>query len=317
MPASHTPDIIYEDLGTGNGLKILIKDNAEEKTPTIVIIIRSYYSETYNGLRASAEFLEGSNRIEDIKNIMHDKRFWSLIEYYQKKIIESLSKEELLFTDKTFAQDREKKLKQRTNFLADVARGVFSRSAFRTNRTLTADFLVGYDYICQRLNVYTSCRSDNEEEIIIARTTIGRSTSVSTYKNLTLFDAKLPNVFFYLHLANVILANRLILKQTRDLITGIEKAFSQLRSWALLYSLVIATVHGFIAYNISYSPTDTSLYNLVFNLKEPWPLVSVIILPLLWPVTAFCLRMYASKILSIIVRYTISRILNKNHLQLR
>src|SRR5215213_5533876 len=102
MPASHTPDIIYEDLGTGNGLKILIKDNAEEKTPTIVIIIRSYYSETYNGLRASAEFLEGSNRIEDIKNIMHDKRFWSLIEYYQKKIIESLSKEELLFTDKTF-----------------------------------------------------------------------------------------------------------------------------------------------------------------------------------------------------------------------
>jgi hypothetical protein len=150
-----------------------------------------------------------------------------------------------------------KKIKQRTNFLADVARGVFSRSAFRTNRTLTADFLVAYDYICQRLNVYTSCSSHNDEEIIIARTSIGRSTDVSTYKNLTLFDAKLPNVFFYLHLANVILANRLILKQTRDLITGIEKAFSQLRSWVLPYSLVTAAIHGFIAYNISYSPTDT------------------------------------------------------------
>jgi hypothetical protein len=319
MAASLGLQITYENLGIGNGLKITVNDNAEEKSLTINITISSYYSRSYNGLRAYAEFFEGSNRIDDINNIIQDKRFWNLIEYYQKKLIEPLAKEEFLSTSNRFPQIPEINVKQRTNFLADVARAIFSRSAFRANRTLTADFLVAYEYIRQRLNVYTSCKTYNDEEIIVARTSIGRSTDVSTYKNLTLFNAKLPNVFCYLHLANVILANRLMLKQTRDLISGIERALYHLRKRALPYSLVIALIHGLIAaYFVFSSGTEISLYNLSSKEQEQqaWALVDLFILPLLWPITAFFVCRYAPKIVSIIVRYTITRIVNKSHLRL-
>jgi hypothetical protein len=321
MGASLGPQITYEDLGTGNGLKITVNDNAEEKSLRIGITISSYYSKSYTGLRACAEFFEGSKRIEDIKNIIQDKRFWNLIEYYQKKLIEPVSKEDFLLTaNNILPQEPEINVKPRTNFLADVARGVFPRSAFRANRTLTADFLVAYEYVRQRLNVYTSCKTCDDKEIIVARTSIGRSTDVSTYKNLTLFNAKLPSMFFYLHLANVILANRLMLKQTRDLITGIERALYHLRRGALPYGLVIAVIHGLIAaaYFVFYSGTEVSLYNLSFEevQQKAWALLNLFVLPLLWPITAFFLRRYASKIVSIIVRYTIGRIMNKSNLRL-
>ena len=322
MIDSLAPQITYEDLGIGNGLKIKVNDNAEEKSLTINITISSYYSKSYTGLRAYAEFFEGSNRIKDVNNIIKDKRFWNLIEYYQRKIIQPLAKEEFLFICNGFPQKPEINVKQRTNFLADVARGIFSRSAFRANRTLTADFLVAYEFIRQRLNVYTCCKTLNDEEIIVARTIIGRSTDVGTYKNLTLLNAKLPNMFFYLHLANVILANRLMLKQTRDLISGIERASYHLRREALPYSLVIAVIQGLLAYFVFNSGIEISLSGFFSeNLKErqqqAWAFVNVFLLPLLWPITALFVRRYAPKIVSIIVRYTITRIVNKSRLGLQ
>ena len=315
--ASLGPRITYEDLGIGKkGLIIKVTDNTEETPLSINITISSDYDNNYTGLRAYAEFFERSNRIKDVNNIFQDKKFWNLIDYYQKKIIQPLAEEELSITDNRFPQELEINVKQRTNFLADVARGIFSRSAYRANRTLTADFLVAYEYIRQRMNVYTCCKNQNDEEIIVARTSIGRSTDVSTFKNLTLLNSNLPSELFYLHLANVILANQLMLKQTRDLISGIEGAFNYLRKRALPYSLVIAAIHVLLAaYFLFSNGTEISLDSLFSREQQQqqiWALVDLFVFPLLWPITALFVRRYAPKIVSIIVRYTIRRIINKS-----
>jgi hypothetical protein len=55
---------------------------------------------------------------------------------------------------------------------------------------------------------------------------------------------KVATELSFLHLANVTLANRQILKQTNDIVTGIEKIVSYIRRTAIAYSLVIAAVHS-------------------------------------------------------------------------
>jgi hypothetical protein len=147
----------------------------------------------------------------------------------------------------------------------------------------------------------------------MARTHTGTGGYVKKYADLTLFDRKLATELFFLHLANVTLVNRLILKQTSDIITGIEKVVSYIRRTALHYSLVIAAVHSAsVAVAAYYTGTvsDMSLLQSFPNVGEFWTLFYLVVLPLLWPAVAFLVRTYASKIFPTIVRYAIKRILN-------
>jgi hypothetical protein len=298
MQSPYTLAITNQEVGRANELRVIVNSNGEEIPLRIVVIIHRYHSKFGNGFRASTEFFEGNNRIDDIMSIVKNKRFLGLIEYYQREIIDLSSKDQLLLNDSKFAQEPEPNIKQRTNFLRDVARGVILRSGFKVNRNLTLNFLLTLDSIQQGLNVYTSYKSYNRKEISVAWTNIDTSADTITYINSALFDSKLASALVQLHLANVILANQLILKQTRDLIMRIEKALSYMRSRAIPYGVVIAAVHYSTIYLI-----DPTAYSV-----DPTKIINFLV-PSIWPLAGFCMRLYAPKIISIIMRYTINRIL--------
>ena len=300
MRAPYTLDI--KEPKTGNGLEITVNDNAEQSPSKIILIINIHYSKNHTEFAVSIEFCDGNNRIDDINSIVKDRRFCILIEYYQKEIIDTLSKESSLLNDSKVAHKAEENVQEITNLRIAVAKGIFSRSGSKINKTLSIDFLLALRYILQGLNVYTSCKGYNHKEITIARTYIG----ANAYRNLTLFDRKLAGQLFSLHLANVTLANQLLFKPTRDLITGIEKAISYLRRRALPYSCIVAAVHGFSFYYITGSP---DLFKLSYDESQFWNLLNIVILPLIWPITAFFLRTYGSKIVAIIIKGSINRFL--------
>jgi hypothetical protein len=307
-----------EELGTDNGSKVIVvKNNSDEKKLKIVVTIYGYnIKKTENGFRAFAEFFEGNNRIEDLKIIIKNKNFWGLIEYYyHKAIIDVLSEEDeeeqLVLNDRKFGQDPRRTVKG-SNFVGEVARSIASRPSSKINRTLNPNFLIALGSIRQGFSVYTTFKSNNHEEITIARTYTGIGVYPNKkYANLTLFNGKLSTVLFHLHLANVIFANRLILKQTSDIITGIEKVVSYIRRRALPFSLVIAAVHAAAA--AYYTGTASEVVPLSQLFSEPQQLGNnlfyLIVLPLIWPITAFLVRVYAPKIFSTIVRYAIKRLL--------
>jgi hypothetical protein len=302
-----------EELGTESGSKVIVvKNNSEEKKLTIVVTMYGYSIKTDSGFRALAEFFEDDNKIEDLQIIIKNKKFWSLIEYYHKASIDLLSKEEdeeemLLSDDTKFGQDPGRTVKA-SKFLAEVARSITSRSSSKINKTLDPNFLIVLGSIRHGFSVYTTFRNYNHEEITIARTHTGMGAYANKYANLTLFNRKLSTVFFYLHLANVILANRLILKQTSDIITGIEKVVSYIRRRALPFSLIIAAVNAAAAAAYYTGTTSEVSYSQVtFNPEQLGTLFYLIILPLIWPITGFLLRTYIPKIFPTIVRYAIKR----------
>jgi hypothetical protein len=304
-----------EELGTESGSKVIIvKYNSEEKKLTIVVTMYGYSIKTDSGFRALVEFFEDDNKIEDLKIIIKNKKFWSLIEYYHKASIDLLSKEEdeeelLLSDDTNFGQDPGGSVKG-SKFLVEVARSITSRSSSKINKTLDPNFLIALGSVRHGFNVYTTFRNYNHEEITIARTHTGMGTYANKYANLTLFNRKLSTVFFYLHLANVILANRLILKQTSDIITGIEKVVSYIRRRALPFSLIIAAVNAAAAAAYYTGTTsEVSFSQVTFNPEQLGTLFYLVILPLIWPITGFLLRTYVPKIFPTIVRYAIKRIL--------
>jgi hypothetical protein len=301
-----------EELGTDNGSKVIVvKNNSEENKLTIVVTIYGYSIKTDSGFRALAEFFEDDNKIEDLQIIIKNKKFWSLIEYYHKASFDLLSKEEeelLLSDDTSFGQDPGRTVKG-SKFLAEVARSITSRSSSKINKTLDPNFLIALGSIRHGFSVYTTFRNYNHEEITIARTHTGMGAYANKYANLTLVNRKLSTVFFYLHLANVILANRLILKQTSDIITGIEKVVSYIRRRALPFSLIIAAVHATAAAYYTGIASEASFSQVTFNQEQLGTLFYLVILPLIWPITAFLLRTYVPKIFPTIVRYAIKRIL--------
>jgi hypothetical protein len=301
-----------EELGTDNGSKVIVvKNNSEENKLTIVVTIYGYSIKTDSGFRALAEFFEDDNKIEDLQIIIKNKKFWSLIEYYHKASFDLLSKEEeelLLSDDTSFGQDPGRTVKG-SKFLAEVARSITSRSSSKINKTLDPNFLIALGSIRQGFSVYTTFRNYSHEEITIARTHTGMGAYANKYANLTLVNRKLSTVFFYLHLANVILANRLILKQTSDIITGIEKVVSYIRRRALPFSLIIAAVHATAAAYYTGIASEASFSQVTFNQEQLGTLFYLVILPLIWPITAFLLRTYVPKIFPTIVRYAIKRIL--------
>lgn len=302
-----------EELGTESGSKVIVvKNNSEEKKLTIVVTIYGYSIKTDSGFRALAEFFEDDNKIEDLQIIIKNKKFWSLIEYYHKASIDLLSKEEeeelLLSDDTSFGQDPGRTVKG-SKFLAEVARSITSRSSSKINKTLDPNFLIVLGSIRHGFSVYSTFRNYNHKEITIARTHTGMGAYANKYANLTLFNRKLSTVFFYLHLANVILANRLILKQTSDIITGIEKVVSYIRRRALPFSLIIAAVHAAAAAYYTGTTSEVSFSQVTFNPEQLGYLFYLVILPLIWPITGFLLRTYIPKIFPTIVRYAIKRIL--------
>lgn len=296
-----------EVLRTNNGSKIKIVNNnfEERKKLTLVVTIYRCYNKMDNGFKASAEFFEGDNIIEDVRNIIKNKGFRDLLEYYHNAIIDLPSKEgeaggggggEALLNDDKFANEPIEAVKG-TKFLGEVVRGIIFRSRSKMNMTLEPNFLRAMGSICQGFNVYTTLKNYNREEMIIARTSAG----MGTYPNLTLFNRKLTTPLFYLHLANVLLTNRLLLRQTTDIISGIEKVVLYIRRRAIPYSLIIAAINIIAAAVYFTGSTSES--------EEFGRLFYLLVLPLIWPITAFIMRTYASKIFPIIVRYAIKRIL--------
>jgi hypothetical protein len=313
-----------EELATDNGSKVVIvvKNNSEEKKKlTIVVTIHGYRIKTENGFRAFTEFFEGNNRIDDLEIIIKNKKFWGLIEYYyHNAIISSLSEEEeekgeeeqqLLLNDRKIGQYLRPTIKG-THFIGELARTIASRPSSKANRMLDSNFLITLGSLHHGFSVYTTFKDYNHEEITIARTDARIGAHANKYANLTLFNRKLSTVLFHhLHLANVILANRLILKQTSDIITGIEKVVSYIRRRALPFSLVIAAVHATAA--AYYTGTASEMVPLSELFSEPEQLGNnlfyLVVLPLIWPITAFFVRIYAPKIFPTIVRYAIKRVL--------
>jgi hypothetical protein len=309
-----------EELGTDNGSKVVVvKNNSEENKLTIVVTVYGYHIKTDNGFRAFAEFFEGNNRIEDLKIIIKNKKFWDLIEYYYHNAINDLlskeeskeeQEEELLLNDRKLGQGPRRTVKGST-FVGEVARSIASRLSSKINRTLDPNFLIVLGSLRQGFSVYTTFKNYNHEEITIARTHTGMGAHTNKYANLTLFNRNLSTVLFHLHLANVILANRLILKQTSDIITGIEKVVSYVRRRALPFSLVIAAIHATAA--VYYTGTASEMVPLSELFSEPEQLGNnlfyLVVLPLIWPIIAFFVRIYAPKIFPTIVRYAIKRVL--------
>jgi hypothetical protein len=310
-----------EVLRTDNESRVIVvvKNNSEEKKLAIVVTVYSDQIKTDNGFRAFAEFFEGNNRIEDLKIVIKNKKFWDLIEYYYHKVIIDLltseegqqqEEEELLLNDRKFGQGPRRTVKGST-FVGEVARSIASRPSSKINRTLDPNFLIALGSIRQGFSVYTTFKNYNQEEITIARTHTGMGAYTNKYANLTLFNRNLSTVLFYLHLANVVLANRLILKQTSDIIAGIEKVVSYIRRRALPFSLIIAAVHAIAA--AYYTGTVSEVVPLSQLFSEPEQLGNnlfyLVVLPLIWPITAFFVRMYAPKIFPTIVRYAIKQVL--------
>jgi hypothetical protein len=105
----------------------------------------------------------------------------------------------------------------------------------------------------------------------------------------------------------------IILKQTSDIITGIEKVVSYIRRTALSYSLVIAVVHSAaVAITAYYTDTgsETSLLQSFPDEAQVLALFYLLVFPLIWPAAAFLLHTSAPKIFPAIARYAIKRILN-------
>jgi hypothetical protein len=296
---------------------VVVKNNSEENKLAIVVPVYSDQIKTDNGFRAFAEFFEGNNRIEDLKIVIKNKKFWGLIEYYYHKVIIDLltseegqqQEEELLLNDRKFGQAPRRTVKG-SNFFGEVARSIALRPRSKINRMLDPNFLIALGSIRQGFSVYTTFKNYNQEEITIARTHTGMGAYTNKYANLTLLNRNLSTVLFYLHLANVVLANRLILKHTSDIITGIEKVVSYIRRRALPFSLVIAAVHAAAAAYYAGTVSELSL-SQIFSEPEQLGnnLFYLVVPPLLWPITAFLVRTYAPKIFPTIVRYAIKRVL--------
>ncbi len=301
----YTLRILYEELEAGNELKAIVNSNGEEIPLKIVVTIHSTYGRdrVHTGFRASAEFFEGNNRIDNFASIVKNERFWSLIEYYQKEIVALSSKKQLILTDIEDAQEPESTIKQSANFATKLVRSIDLRKHFKLDGKFTSGLLLGFQSFCQGLNVYTLCTSSKDTEIIIACTSIGVSADMTTYINSNLFYDKLAVRLIYLHLGNVILATQLISRQIRDLTSRIENVTSYTRRRALPYSLVIAAIHFFSAYYI-YCMTPIQASCLTTG-----NIFGILVAPLIWPTTAFFVRMYAPRIISHIVRYAINRIL--------
>jgi hypothetical protein len=302
----YTLNILYEKPETGNRLKVIVNSGAEEIIPLkIVVTIPSSHAPggVYTGFRASAEFFKGNDRIDNIASIVKDERFWSLIEYYQKEIIALSSKKKLILTDNKDAQEPESTIRQSANFATKFFRSINLIRRFKLFGKFNSDLLLAFQSFCQGLNVYTLCTSSKDTEIIIACTTIGISADMTTHINSNLFYDKLAIRLAYLHLGNVILATQLISKQIRDLTSRIENVTSYTRRRALPYSLVIAAIHFFSAYYIYYMTPGSAPF------VNPGNLFGILVAPLMWPTTAFFVRMYTPRIISHIVRYAINRIL--------
>jgi hypothetical protein len=306
-----------ETLETDEGTtRVIIKNNSLEKKLTIIVTISWYHNEADNGFRASTEFREDGNRIEDFKSVLKNKKFRDLIEYYHKAMINVLpkddeEKEKLLDNDK-FAIEPERTVTG-TNFLSEVARGIALRPNSKKHRLLDPNFLIAFGSIRQAFSVYTTFNNSIREEITVARTHTGMGGYANKCVSLSLFNKKLATEFFFLHLANVTLANRQVLKQTNDIITGIEKVVSYIRRTALPFSLVIAAIQSAVIAAAAYYPgTPSKLFPLQSfpDVVEFWSLFYLVVLPLLWPAAAYLVRTYAPKIFPAIVKYAIKRILN-------
>src|SRR5919106_6429276 len=308
MPADYALKITYKRAGTDSEIKAEVISDAEGKVLKIIVTIKSELKKEnksglikdYEGLRASVKFCDNDKPINDIDTIMRDDRFWGLVQYYEKEILEPISREQLLLNGTKVAQKSEENVRQKPNLLADLIRSLIPISGSRIKNTATAEILLLLKHIQQKLSIRTSITIRNQEEIIIAKTYFG-------YRNLTLLDKKFPSMLFYLHLANVVLANQLVLKPATDFIARFQKTISLLKRRALPYSCVIAAVNfGFNVLLQTYNPLltpDTSIPDL-------FPSVFLSILPFVWPLLGLLVRRYGSQIVYRIVRYAISIILN-------
>jgi hypothetical protein len=302
---SHSPytlQIVYEDTEIGNRLKVIVSNNEEASPLSIVVTIQSSQARrgVHSGFRASTEFFETNNRIENIASIVNNERLLGLIEYYQEEIFALSFKKNSLLNDIKTAQDPKSTTEHNANFASNLVRKINLGKNIKLQGKFTSDILLAFQSIFQGLNVYTSCTSCNDTEIVIACTNISISADMTTYINSSLFHSKLAIQLVYIHLANVILATRLISKQIGDITARIEKMISSTRRGALPFGLAIEAIHSFIAYYIALET------GAPFSIEN---LFSIFVVPLIWPIIAFCVRMYAPGIISHIIRYAINRIL--------
>jgi hypothetical protein len=305
MRATYPLKFTYKQAGIDSELNAEVISDTEGKVLRIIVTIRSELVKKnnsrlikdYKGLRASVKFYDNDKPIDDIGIIMKDKRFWDLIRYYQKEIFDPTSRKQLLLNDTKIAQKPEENASQKTNLLPNLMRILLSISESKIKSNATTNILFLLKYILQKLNVCTSITVSNQEEITIANTYLG-------YRSITLFDKKFPSTLFYLHLANVMLANQLILKPVTDFIARLDRTISLLKRSALPISF------GMTAVNAGFDAIFNTFWKILPG--EPNWVTNLIlsILPLLWPVLGFCLRRYASTIIFRILRYATNRILN-------
>jgi hypothetical protein len=319
MPAAYALKITYKRAGTDSEIKAEVISDAEGKVLKIIVTIKSELMKEnksglikdYKGLRASVKFCDNDKPIDDIDIIMRDDRFWGLVQYYEKEILEPTSREQLLLNGTKVAQESEENVRQNTNLLADLIRILLPIPASRIKNTATAEILLLLKYIQQKLSIWTSITVRNQEEIIIAKTYFG-------YRNLTLLDRKFPSVLFYLHLANVVLANQLVLKPATDFIARFQKTISLLKKRALPYSCGIAIVNfgvnfGFDVWLKTFDKIRVQSNPLLTpdpSIPDLFLSIFLSILPFVWPLLGFLVRRYGSQIVNRIVRYAISIILN-------
>ena len=319
MSAAYALKITYKRAGTDSEIRAEVISDAEGKVLKIIVTIKSELVKEnksglikdYKGLRASVKFWDNDKPIDDIDIIMRDDRFWGLVQYYEKEILEPTSREQFFVNGTKVAQEGEENVRQKTNLLADLMRILLPISGSRIKNTATAEILLLLKYIQQKLSIWTSITVRNQEEIILAKTYFG-------YRNLTLLDRKFPNMLFYLHLANVVLANQLVLKPATDFIARFQKTISLLKRRALPYSCVIAAVNAAVNFGSDvWSKTFDKIRVQSNPLLTPDPSIPDLflsiflsILPFVWPLLGFLVRRYGSQIVYRIVRYAISIILN-------
>jgi hypothetical protein len=302
-PPSYTLHIVYEEPEIGNRLKVIASNNEEASPLSIVVTIQRSQARrgVHSGFRASAEFFEANNRIDDIATIVKNERFLGLIEYYQEEIFALSFKKNSLLNDIKNAQGAKSTIKHNANFASNFVRKINLGKSIKLDGKLTSDLLLALQSIFQGLNVYTSCKRCKDTEIIIASTNIDISADMTTYINSSLLHSKLTIRLVYIHLGNVILATQLISKQISDATTRIEKMISSTRRGALPFGVAIGAIHSFIAYYLALQTQISS-----FSIEN---LFSIFVVPMIWPITAFCVRVYAPRIISHVLRYAINRIL--------
>jgi hypothetical protein len=315
MPAAYALKITYKRAGTDSEIKAEVISDAEGKVLKIIVTIKSELMKEnksgpikdYKGLRASVKFCDNDKPIDDIDIIMRDDRFWGLVQYYEKEILEPTSREQLLLNGTKVAHEGEENVRQKTNLLADLIRILLPISGSRIKNTATAEILLLLKYIQQKLSIWTSITVRNQEEIILAKTYFG-------YRNLTLLDRKFPSMLFYLHLANVVLANQLVLKPATDFIARFQNTISLLKTRALPYSCGIAIVNfGLDVWLKTFDKIITQSNPLLTpdpSIPDLFLSIFLSILPFVWPLLGFLVRRYGSQIVYRIVRYAISIILN-------